>query len=149
MQLRICDNNFFFRYEVFPVASLSVECSDCTQSNNSDDSYTFSLQSSLTITCNSTASTDLDSLKFTWKKDNLPLSGDKYNITHISQGTSALMFEITNSTDAGVYQCLIGNSVGSSSKIVHINVLCECCNPFCILQTYRIIIVEPNFYSHL
>ena len=124
---------------VFPVASLFVECSDCSQSDKSDNSYTLSLQSSVNITCNNTASTDLDSLEFTWKKDNLPLSEDEYHITHISQGASALMFEIANFTDAGVYKCVIGNSIGSSNKIVHINVLCECCNLSCIHQAYYII----------
>ena len=126
----MCDSECLFLYPVFPVASLLVECNDCSQSNNRDDSYTLNLQSSVNITCNNTASTDLDSFEFTWKKDNIPLSGDKYSITHISQVASRLMFEITNFTDAGVYKCLIGNSVGSNSKIVHINVLCECCNLF-------------------
>ena len=126
----MCDSECLFLSQDFPVAILSVECSDCSQSKDSDDSYTLSLQSSVNITCSNFVSTDLDLLEFTWKKDNLPLSEDEYSITHISQGASTLMFEITNFTDAGVYECLIRNSVGSNSKAVHINVLCECCNPF-------------------
>ena len=124
----MCDSECFFLCQVFPVANLSVECSDyCSQSSTSDDSYTLSLQSSITITCDNTVNTDLDSLEFTWKKDGQPLSKDEYSITHIGQEESTLMFQIVNFTDAGCYDCFIQNSVGSNSKKVHINVLCEYC----------------------
>ena len=122
----LCDRDrCFFLYQVFPVASLSVECSDCSQSNNSDDSYVLSLQSSVSIKCNNTVGADLDSLEFTWRKDNLLLTEDERNTIHISQGASMLMFDIVNFTDAGSYECVIRNNVGSNSKKVYINVLCE------------------------
>ena len=112
-----------------------MECSDCSQFNNCDDSYTLSLQSSVNITCSNIVSTDLDSLVFTWKKDNLPLSDDEYSITHINHETSRLMLDIVNYTDAGSYECIIQNSVGSTSKKVYISVLREYCHAFILCSS--------------
>ena len=128
----MCDNDRFFFCQVYPLASLSVECSDCSQFNNSDSSYTLSLQSSITIMCDNTVTTDLGSLEFTWKKDNQPLTEDEYIITRIGPGASTLMFEIADFTDAGSYECLIQNDVGGDGAKVLVNVLCEYHRPFCI-----------------
>ena len=113
-------DSFYFNLESFPVANLSVESSDGSRFNNSDDTYTIPLHSSVNITCDNTVSSD-GLLEFTWKKDNLELPPTGYEYTiQTSQDASTLLFKIANLTYAGIYECFIENSVGSHSKKVQI-----------------------------
>ena len=81
-----------------------MECSVCSQSGSC--AYTVNLHSSITITCENIASSDVGLVEFIWTKDNLPLIEDEYSIAQITPDLAILRFEI-DIADSGSYECLI------------------------------------------
>ena len=103
-------DTFYLTLQHFPVANLSVKSTEGSRWNKSDNSYMIPIHSSVTIRCYDSLGTD-GPLEFTWRKDNLLLTGYSHTI-QTSQNASTLMFEIVDLTYAGNYECSIENSVG-------------------------------------